>query len=158
MSPQPSRSVIYSIVALVLMDNAQPPAFAAPAQRSHEATPAAGHRLPTSDHIRAEMTAIRNLVAANHSLITHRRMPRQTALSFAAEVTRHVAALRQAKPDSDAKTALLPLLDAIERGAKAVAGTENGMTQIDGIVEIDEALARYEERFDHPGWKAAREL
>lgn len=119
---------------------------------------ASKQRLPTSDIVRREMTAIRELVAANHSLITHRRMPKQAALTFAARITGHVRALRKAIAGNDAKAALSPLLDAIERGARAVAGTGDGLTQIDGIVEIDEALARYQKRFDHPGWKAVREL
>ncbi len=37
-------------------------------------------------------------------------------------------------------------------------GTANGLSRIDGIDEIDEALACHMKRFDHPNWKAACEL
>jgi len=41
---------------------------------------------------------------------------------------------------------------------EAVAGDNKLIGPIDGIVMMDEALARYARVFDHTGWKAPRQL
>lgn len=144
------------VVALLFVASIVPIVEAA-SETMAAAEASATQKIATTEAIRADMRAIRDLVASNHSLITHRRMPRLAALSFAAALSRHVANLRSSNSDAQVRQALEPLLATLEQGARAVAGTADGLGQIDGIVAIDEALARYAERFDHPNWKGARE-
>lgn len=120
---------------------------------------AATERIGVSATLMAHMTAIRDEVAKVHSLVTHRRLPKQMAASFADKVVRSVAAIRaETSRDAAPRQAIEPLLEQILTGAEAVAGRRSDVEPIDGIVAIDEALASYPKRFDHPGWKGARDL
>ncbi len=102
---------------------------------------------------------IRNLVANNHSLVTHRRMPRKTALSMHASVHQAIKEIRAENTgESDAVDAIQEILRRLEQGVNAVAGKDTEIGPIEGIVMMDEALAKYSEHFDHPGWKGPREL
>jgi hypothetical protein len=127
--------------------------------RAHGADAAPAERIAASATLKSHMTAIRDAVADVHSLVTHRRLPKQMAVSFAEKVARSVAAIR-AEPSHEAaaRQVFEPLLVQISSGAEAVAGRNPAVGPIDGIVAIDEALAIYPKRFDHPGWKGAREL
>lgn len=119
----------------------------------------ASARIAASVAIKAHMTAIRDDVANVHSLVTHRRLPKQMAVNFAEKVARSVAAIRnEVAPNAPLRNAIEPLLVQISAGAEAVAGRDAVVGPIDGIVAIDEALAAYPKLFDHPGWKGAREL
>jgi hypothetical protein len=108
---------------------------------------------------RAAMVSIRDLVANNHSLVTHRRMPPATARRMAEKVRRLADGVRDngTLPQS-ARKAIEPILDALVSGVEAVVGDNKQIGPIDGIVMMDEALARYAREFDHPGWRAPRQL
>jgi hypothetical protein len=114
---------------------------------------------PTDHSVRSGMIAIRGLVRLNHSLITHRRMPPDHAQRFAkAILTQADTILSTSKVPGDAKQRLSALLDEVVAGVDAVAHPERGVAAIDGLVRIDEALARYPVEFDHPGWAPVQSL
>ncbi|MBC7942421.1 MAG: hypothetical protein H7Z19_22150 [Chitinophagaceae bacterium] len=50
------------------------------------------------------------------------------------------------------------MLDDIVAGIEAVAGRDKSVSPLDGLVRADEALARYAEAFDHPGWAPLQSL
>jgi hypothetical protein len=119
----------------------------------------AEEKLPTDAALRSGMLAIRDLVRLNHSLITHRRMPPGHAQRFAKAVRADAdTILATSKVSGAAKERLRALLDAIVSGIDAVAHPERGVAPIDGLVAADEALARYPEEFDHPGWAPLQSL
>lgn len=112
---------------------------------------------PADDALRNGMAAIRSATLDSHTLITHRRMPPEGARRFAAEIRRHIDAIRgSTKVSAQAQPALAALLDDIAAGAEAVAGRSAALSPIDGIVAIDAALARYPREFDDPEWKPLR--
>jgi hypothetical protein len=105
------------------------------------------------------MIAIRDLVRLNHSLITHRRMPADHAQRFARAIKAEAdTILATSTVSGDAKERLSALLDEVTAGVDAVANTERGVAPMDGLVRIDEALARYPHEFDHPGWAPVQSL
>lgn len=118
---------------------------------------AAGSLIPTDEPLRKGMHEIRRLVIDHHSLVTHRRLPPDMAVRFAAEVRSRteliVAKSKVAGPDADA---LSPIIGKLVEGAEAVAGRKPDMQAMDGIFLMDEALALYADRFDHPSWSLAR--
>lgn len=115
--------------------------------------------IPADENLRKGMVAIRTLVLKSHSLITHRRMPpadaRKFAIDIKAEVKRILSAAMNRK--SDVSIAITRLMTDIVEGAEAVAGQTATMTDMDGILRIDEALIDYPKRFDHPGWQPLHE-
>jgi hypothetical protein len=120
---------------------------------------AAEQKLATDAALRSGMIAIRDLVRLNHSLITHRRMPPDHAQRFAkAILTQADTILSTSKVPGEAKQRLSALLDEVVAGVDAVAHPERGVAPIDGLVRVDEALARYPETFDHPGWVPVQSL
>jgi hypothetical protein len=110
-------------------------------------------KLSTDAALRSGMIAIRDLVRLNHSLITHRRMPPDHAQRFARAIkTQADTILATSTVSGDAKERLRALLDEVTTGVDAVAHPERGVAPMDGLVRVDEALARYPQEFDHPGW------
>lgn len=117
----------------------------------------ADRKWPTDNTLRSGMAAIRKATLDNHTLVTHRRMPPESARRFAARVASEINRIKAGtelppggKPDIDA------LLSDIAAGAEAVAGRGGALTPIDGILQIDAALARYPECFDDPTWQPLR--
>jgi hypothetical protein len=108
--------------------------------------------------MRRAMTAIRDLVVTNHSLVTHRRMSPSAASRFASDIRATADAVRasQAGSSGEAASELDRLLDRLVTAADAVRGTNPEFEPIDAMIEMDEALAAYAARFDHPGWQAPR--
>lgn len=116
-------------------------------------------KLPTDEALRAGMIAIRDLVRLNHSLITHRRMPPDHAQRFAKAIKERADTILATSNVSDAaKQRLAALLGEVTAGVEAVAHPEHGVAPMDGLVRIDEALARYPREFDHPDWAPAQSL
>lgn len=114
-------------------------------------------RWPTDEPLRAAMAAIRKATLDNHTLVTHRRMPPADARRFADTIAKQVAVARTgAQISPEAKAELEPILADIVAGAEAVAGLGGALTPIDGIIQIDAALARYPVRFDDPTWQPLR--
>jgi len=112
---------------------------------------------PADDVLRSGMTAIRKLTLDSHTLVTHRRMPPAEAQSFAGKISKEASRIRtSAEIPAAAKERLDALLDEIVRGADAVAGRDGQAAAIDGILQIDEALARYPREFDDPTWQPLR--
>ncbi len=64
--------------------------------------------------------------------------------------------LAETKVAPNARAALEPIATEIVNGAEAVAGMKKDVEPMDGIVAIDESLANYMRRFDHPGWQPLR--
>jgi hypothetical protein len=115
--------------------------------------------LPTDQPVQRGMLAIRDLVRTNHSLITHRRMPPDHAARFAKQVKAEAdGILAASKIAGDAREKLRALLDEIVAGIDAVAKPQAGADPAAGLVRADEALARYGNEFDHPGWAPLQSL
>jgi hypothetical protein len=115
--------------------------------------------LPTDEPVRRGMLAIRDLVRTNHSLVTHRRMPPDHALRFAAQVKIEAdRILATSNLSGNGREKLHALLKEIVTGVGAVATPEGGVSPLDGLVRADEALARYPREFDHPGWAPVQSL
>jgi hypothetical protein len=116
-------------------------------------------RWPTDEPVRKGMLAIRDLVRLNHSLITHRRMPPDHAARFAKAIETQADAILATSAVSDApRERLRALIGEIVTGVEAGAGRNKAVSPIDGLVRIDEALARYPAEFDHPGWVPLQSL
>ncbi|MDQ8700464.1 hypothetical protein [Hyphomicrobium sp. LHD-15] len=114
-------------------------------------------KLPTDEIVRTEMKVIRDLTLNAHTLVTHRRMPPVDAKTFHQRVKAAVERLRTGTGlDGGVRDELENLTRDILVGAEAIARSPSSMEAIDGIVSIDEALARYATRFDHPGWQPLR--
>lgn len=114
-------------------------------------------KLPTDGVVRTEMKAIRDLTLNAHTLVTHRRMPPADARTFHARVTAAVERIDAGTTlTGAARDEIGRLTSGIAKGAAAVAGADASVTAIDGIIAIDEALALYARRFDHPGWQPLR--
>jgi hypothetical protein len=114
-------------------------------------------RWETDEPVRGAMKAVRDLVLRDHSLVTHRRMPPAGARAFHGVIKTVVERmLAETKAAPGARAALEPIAREIVAGAEAVAGMKKDVEPIDGIVAIDEALADYARRFDHPGWQPLR--
>ena len=115
--------------------------------------------LPTDEPVRKGMLAIRDLVRINHSLVTHRRMPPDHAARFARQVKVEAdTMLATSKIAGEARDKLRAVLDEIVAGIEAVAGRDKSVSPLDGLVRADEALARYPQEFDHPGWAPLHSL
>ena len=103
------------------------------------------------------MAAIRTLVAQHHSLVTHRRLPPDMAVRFAAQVRNLTESIvANSSVSGVSADALAPLLGSINDGAEAIAGRKPEVGPMDGLFQIDEAIAAYGSRFDHPNWQAER--
>jgi hypothetical protein len=114
-------------------------------------------KLATDDAVRTEMKTIRDLTLNAHTLVTHRRMPPADARTFHTRIKAAVGKIGEGTTLQDpARAEILALSSNILEGAAAVAGSNTAMTPIDGIIAIDEALAIYAKRFDHPGWQPLR--
>ncbi|MCC7251731.1 hypothetical protein [Hyphomicrobium sp.] len=114
-------------------------------------------KLPTDEAIRTEMKAIRDLTLNVHTLVTHRRMPPADARTFHTRVKAAVERLKAGtQVQAETRGEIEKLASYIERGAAAVAGADSSMSPIDGILIIDDSLAIYAQRFDHPDWQPLR--
>lgn len=133
-----------------------------PAAPADKIVPRAGHAiapLPTDEAVRKGMATIRDLVRTNHSLVTHRRMPPDHALRFAAQVKVEAdRILATSNLSGEAQEKLRALLEEIVKGVGAVAKPTEGEDAMAGLAHADEALARYPQEFDHPGWAPAQSL
>jgi hypothetical protein len=116
-------------------------------------------KFSTDQALRSGMISIRDLVRLNHSLVTHRRMPPDHAQRFAQAIkVERDTILATSTVSGEAKQRLSVLLDEVVAGVDAVAHPERGVAPIDGLIRIDEALARYPKEFDHPGWTPVQSL
>jgi hypothetical protein len=146
--------IVATAVLLALLGTSAAPADKIVPRSGHAIAP-----LPTDEPVRKGMLAIRDLVRINHSLITHRRMPPDHALRFAAQVKIEAERmLATSNISGDAREKLHALLEEIVTGVGAVAKPEAGVSPLDGLVRADEALARYPKEFDDPGWAPLQSL
>ncbi|MEI9902357.1 MAG: hypothetical protein WDN31_22305 [Hyphomicrobium sp.] len=131
--------------------------LAFPAMAAEKIVPRAGFAiapLPTDAPVQKGMAAIRDIVATNHSLVTHRRMPPDHALRFAAQVKVEAdKILASTSLSGDARDKLKALLEEIVTGLGAVAKPAEGTAAIDGLGRVDAALGRYPAEFDDPSWQ-----
>ena len=119
----------------------------------------ADEKWPTDYALRSGMLVIRDLVRTNHSLVTHRRMPPDHAKRFAAAIQSEAASiLATSTVPGTAKAVLSDILNEITQGVEAVAHQQEGVSPIDGLIRVDEALARYPKEFDHPDWEPVQSL
>jgi hypothetical protein len=144
---------ISRILALLLLGTL----LASPVTAAEKIVPRAGFALaplPTDSAVRTGMTTIRDLVVTNHSLITHRRMPPDHALRFAAQVKIEAdKILAKTSLSGDALEKLKSLLEEVVTGLGEVAKPSEGNGAIEGLARADAALARYPQEFDDPDWK-----
>jgi hypothetical protein len=133
-----------------------------PAAPADKIVPRSGYAvapLPTDETVRKGMLAIRDLVRINHSLVTHRRMPPDHAMRFAAQVKIEAdRILATSTISSEARDRLHLLLSDIVAGVGSVAARDSGASPIDGLARADAALTRYPQEFDHPDWAPVQSL
>ncbi len=136
--------------------------FGTPAMAADKIVPRSGHAfapLPTDEPVRKGMVTIRDIVRTNHSLVTHRRMPPDHALRFAAQVKIEAdRILATSHLKGAALEKLRVLLEEIVTGIGAVAKPDGDAGPMDGLDRADQALARYPQEFDHPGWAAVQSV
>jgi len=148
-----TASMIVGVLTTLLVATAQIVAVAAAEPISTEQDT----KWETDEPVRGAMKAVRDLVLRDHSLVTHRRMPPAGARAFHAAIKAEVdRMLAETKVMPEADALLKTIATAIVDGAEAVAGMKKDIEPIDGIVAMDEALADYARRFDHPGWQPLR--
>lgn len=150
------RSAVAGFVMCVLASStagAEPRADTVSRNPAAASTAGAAEKLPTDDTLRKGMAAIGRLVHDHHSLVTHRRLPPATAVSFAAQVRNETDAIvAKITLSGQAADALTPILGKLVDGAEAIAGRKPEISQLDGIFLMDEALATYGARFEDPAW------
>ena len=113
-------------------------------------------KLGTDEVVREEMTTIRDLTSNAYTLVTHRRMPPSDARAYHAKIKASVARIAaDTQMTGEAREEIVKLAGYIERGAGAVAGSDP-MDALDGMLIVDDSLAIYAQRFDHPDWKPLR--
>ncbi|MNC91751.1 hypothetical protein D3C83_80630 [compost metagenome] len=66
--------------------------------------------------------------------------------------------LSTTKLSGDGREKLRGVLDEIVASIDAVAKPAAGADPLDGLVQADEALARYGKEFDHPDWPPIQSL
>lgn len=131
--------------------------FPAPSWALGEETIEEVKKAPVDAGVRAEMARIRDLTRDVHTLVTHRRMPPAEARKFHASVKEAVLRIDAAATLIGApREKLTAVTQDLVAGAAAVAGLDKSLDPIDGIVLIDDALARYADFFDHPDWQPLR--
>jgi hypothetical protein len=114
-------------------------------------------KIAPDEVVQSEMTTIRDLTLDVHTLITHRRMPAADARKYHPRIHQSVAKIEAGTMLTGApRETLAALLQDFLTGAAAVAGVDKSMDPIDGIVLIDDALSRYDDLFEHPGWMPLR--
>lgn len=113
-------------------------------------------KVATTPDVSRAMREIRTIVRNNHSLVTHRRLGVAQAQSMAKLVKIQTAAIRASKPSAKLIAALAPLLQDIDEGVAAIAAPTEKLSRIDGLFQIDKALADYGTRITDPEWKSLR--
>lgn len=123
----------------------------------HDALPKAIQKFNTDAGARKAMLAIRAIVLKHHTLITHRRISSDGARRFAEDVQALVdSALPGLAIEGEARERLKRILAEIEQGASAIARAPASTEAIEGMLQIDAALARYGEHFEDTEWKPLR--
>lgn len=151
--------VIVVVWALGLSAAALPALAAGEAAAPAPSPKTADGKWETDQPVRDGMLVIRDLVRLNHSLITHRRMPPDHAIRFAAVIKdRTKTILGRSTIKGEARDRLKALLEEVAAGVEAVAHPEAGVDPIDGLVRVDAALEQYPKAFDHPGWTPLQAL
>lgn len=113
-------------------------------------------KLATDEVVQKEMKAIRDLTVNAYTLVTHRRMPPAEARAYHAKVKASVERIKtDTQMTGEAREEIEKLAGYIEKGAGAVAGLDT-IEPIDGMLIVDDSLAIYPQRFDHPGWQPLR--
>jgi hypothetical protein len=105
----------------------------------------------------AEMKVIRDLTLDIHSLVTHRRLSPAAGRSFQEKIKASLDRIQAGTTlIGEPRDSLTALVQDISAGAAAIAGKDPATEPIDGIVLIDDALARYGTLFDDPAWEPLR--
>lgn len=105
----------------------------------------------------AEMKIIRDLTLDIHSLVTHRRLSPAAGRTFQDKIKASLGRIEAGTTlIGEPRDSLTALVQDISAGAAAIAGKDPSTEPIDGIVLIDDALARYGTLFDDPAWEPLR--
>lgn len=117
-------------------------------------TTSADTKLESDSTTRATMEHIRQRVIDVHTLITHRRMPVESAKHFAKDVIDDVSRIEAHRAAGvRIKDPIVPILHQIKQGATAIAEPKSDRSQIDGLFDVVAGLEAYGAAFDHPGWR-----
>ncbi|WP_439541605.1 hypothetical protein [Hyphomicrobium sp.] len=104
-----------------------------------------------------EMKIIRDLTLDIHSLVTHRRLSPAAGRTFQEKIKASLGRIEAGTMlIGEPRDSLTALVQDISAGAAAIAGKDASTEPIDGIVLIDDALARYGTLFDDPAWEPLR--
>ena len=133
------------------------PSLVAPALGLGEDMIAEEKKLRPDPVLIAEMKIIRDLTLDIHSLVTHRRLSPAAGRSFQEKIKASLSRIEAGTTlIGEPRDSLTALVQDISAGAAAIAGKDPSTEPIDGIVLIDDALARYGTLFDDPAWEPFR--
>jgi len=112
-----------------------------------------GKKWATDAPLREAMTAIRDALQADHPAIHARSQPPAAYEALAQRIDAQIAHIvEQCKLPADADANLHVLLAEIIGGADAMRESDPQVARA-GAVRVIQALNRYPQYFDHPGWK-----
>jgi hypothetical protein len=152
-----SRRKGFGLLAALCVAGLSLPLLVAPALALGEDMIAEEKKLRPDPVLAAEMKIIRGLTLDIHSLVTHRRLSPAAGQSFHNKITAAVSRIQEGTTMiGDPPDSITALVQDISAGAAAIAGKDPSTEPIDGIVLIDDALARYGTLFDDPTWQPLR--
>lgn len=152
-----SRQLAQRIPAVLAVFGVFLLSLAAPAFALGEDMIAEEKRIRPDPVLMAEMKIIRDLTLDIHSLVTHRRLSPAAGRSFQDKIKGALGRIQAGTTlIGEPRDSLTALVQDISAGAAAIAGKDPSTEPIDGIVLIDDALARYGTLFDDPEWEPLR--
>ncbi|MBX9861224.1 MAG: hypothetical protein K2Y42_00600 [Hyphomicrobium sp.] len=152
-----SRQLAQRISAVLAVFGVFLLSLAAPAFALGEDMIAEEKRIRPDPVLMAEMKIIRDLTLDIHSLVTHRRLSPAAGRSFQDKIKGALGRIQAGTTlIGEPRDSLTAMVQDISAGAAAIAGKDPSTEPIDGIVLIDDALARYGTLFDDPEWEPLR--
>jgi hypothetical protein len=152
-----SRQFGLGIAATLVMSGLFLLSLVAPALALGEDMIAEEKKIRADPVLVAEMKIIRDLTLDIHSLVTHRRLSPAAGRSFQDKIKASLGRIQAGTTlIGEPRDSLTALVQDISAGAAAIAGKDPSTEPIDGIVLIDDALARYGTLFDDPAWEPLR--
>jgi hypothetical protein len=152
-----SRQLAQRISAVLAVFGVFLLSLAAPAFALGEDMIAEEKRIRPDPVLMAEMKIIRDLTLDIQSLVTHRRLSPAAGRSFQDKIKGALGRIQAGTTlIGEPRDSLTAMVQDISAGAAAIAGKDPSTEPIDGIVLIDDALARYGTLFDDPEWEPLR--
>jgi len=117
----------------------------------------AGKKWATDEALREGMTKIRDAVDADLSAIHRGKLSSAQYDALGARIETQVGYIvSHCKLDPQADERLHVILADLGAGNEVLRGQKPGVRRSAGVVKVVQALDRYAEYFEHPGWKAPK--